>query len=434
MSSIVVPDIGDFAEVEVIEVHVRAGDSVAVEDPLVTLETDKAAMEVPAPFAAVIGEVKVKVGDRVSKGDIIAIAEESAAPAAEAKSESKPEAAAPPKIEAAPVAPVAPAAPVESKPVESKPAPAPAVAAPPVETDAQIPHASPAVRKIAREFGVDLRQVKGGGRNGRILKEDIQSFVKESLARGPAPSAGGLPQMPAIDFSKFGEVEIEPLSRIKKISGAHLARNWLLAPHVTQTDEADITEMEAFRKSLAEDAKKRGYKMTPLAFLIKAAVAALREFPDFNASLDAGGENLVRKKYFHIGVAVDTPRGLVVPVVCDADRKGLRELAIELAATSEAARAGKLRAEDMQGGSFTISSLGGIGGGWFAPIINLPEVAILGVSRAQTKPVWNGDKFEPRLMLPFSVSYDHRVIDGAQGARFAVFLSAVLSDIRRLTL
>ena len=254
MSSIVVPDIGDFAEVEVIEVHVRAGDSVAVEDPLVTLETDKAAMEVPAPFAAVIGEVKVKVGDRVSKGDIIATAEKSAAPAAEAKpeskSESKPEAVAPPKVESAPVAP---AAPVESKPVESKPA-APAVAAPPVETDAQIPHASPAVRKIAREFGVDLRQVKGGGRNGRILKEDIQSFVKESLARGPAPSAGGLPQMPAIDFSKFGEVEIEPLSRIKKISGAHLARNWLLAPHVTQTDEADITEMEAFRKSLAEDA------------------------------------------------------------------------------------------------------------------------------------------------------------------------------------
>ena len=429
MSSIVVPDIGDFAEVEVIEVHVRAGDSVAVEDPLVTLETDKAAMEVPAPFAAVIGEVKVKVGDRVSKGDIIATAEKSAAPAAESKPESKPEVAAPPKVESAPVAPVAP---VESKPVESKPAPA--VAAPPVETDAQIPHASPAVRKIAREFGVDLRQVKGGGRNGRILKEDIQSFVKESLARGPAPSAGGLPQMPTIDFSKFGEVEIEPLSRIKKISGAHLARNWLLAPHVTQTDEADITEMEAFRKSLAEDAKKRGYKMTPLAFLIKAAVAALREFPDFNASLDAGGENLVRKKYFHIGVAVDTPRGLVVPVVRDADRKGLRELAIELAATSEAARAGKLRAEDMQGGSFTISSLGGIGGGWFAPIINLPEVAILGVSRAQTKPVWNGDKFEPRLMLPFSVSYDHRVIDGAQGARFAVFLSAVLSDIRRLTL
>ena len=432
MSSIVVPDIGDFAEVEVIEVHVRAGDSVAVEDPLVTLETDKAAMEVPAPFAAVIGEVKVKVGDRVSQGDIIATAEESAAAEAkpESKSESKPEAAAPPKVESAPVAPAAPA---ESKPVESKPA-APAVAAPPVETDAQIPHASPAVRKIAREFGVDLRQVKGGGRNGRILKEDIQSFVKESLARGPAPSAGGLPQMPTIDFSKFGEVEIEPLSRIKKISGAHLARNWLLAPHVTQTDEADITEMEAFRKSLAEDAKKRGYKMTPLAFLIKAAVAALREFPDFNASLDAGGENLVRKKYFHIGVAVDTPRGLVVPVVRDADRKGLRDLAIELAATSEAARAGKLRAEDMQGGSFTISSLGGIGGGWFAPIINLPEVAILGVSRAQTKPVWNGDKFEPRLMLPFSVSYDHRVIDGAQGARFAVFLSAVLSDIRRLTL
>ena len=425
MSSIVVPDIGDFAEVEVIEVHVRAGDSVAVEDPLVTLETDKAAMEVPAPFAAVIGEVKVKVGDRVSKGDIIAIAEKSAAEVKpESKSESKPEAAA---------APVAPAAPVESKPVESKPA-APAAAAPSGETDAQIPHASPAVRKIAREFGVDLRQVKGGGRNGRILKEDIQSFVKESLARGPAPSAGGLPQMPTIDFSKFGEVEIEPLSRIKKISGAHLARNWLLAPHVTQTDEADITEMEAFRKSLAEDAKKRGYKMTPLAFLIKAAVAALREFPDFNASLDAGGENLVRKKYFHIGVAVDTPRGLVVPVVRDADRKGLRELAIELAATSEAARAGKLRAEDMQGGSFTISSLGGIGGGWFAPIINLPEVAILGVSRAQTKPVWNGDKFEPRLLLPFSVSYDHRVIDGAQGARFAVFLSAVLSDIRRLTL
>ena len=427
MSSIVVPDIGDFAEVEVIEVHVRAGDSVAVEDPLVTLETDKAAMEVPAPFAAVIGEIKVKVGDRVSKGDIIATAEKSAAEAKpESKSESKPEAAAPPKVESAPVAPV------ESKPVESKPAPA--VAAPPDETDAQIPHASPAVRKIAREFGVDLRQVKGGGRNSRILKEDIQSFVKESLARGPAPSAGGLPQMPAIDFSKFGEVEIEPLSRIKKISGAHLARNWLLAPHVTQTDEADITEMEAFRKSLAEDAKKRGYKMTPLAFLIKAAVAALREFPDFNASLDAGGENLVRKKYFHIGVAVDTPRGLVVPVVRDADRKGLRDLAIELAATSEAARAGKLRAEDMQGGSFTISSLGGIGGGWFAPIINLPEVAILGVSRAQTKPVWNGDKFEPRLLLPFSVSYDHRVIDGAQGARFAVFLSAVLSDIRRLTL
>ena len=293
------------------------------------------------------------------------------------------------------------------------------------------PHAGPAVRRFARELGVDLTKVKGSARLGRIIKSDIESYVKAVLQR-PAGGGGGV--MPEIDFSKFGEIEIHPLSRIKKLSAINLARNWRIAPHVTQMADADITDMEEFRRSLADDAKKEGYKMTPLAFLIRATVAALREYPRFNSSLSSDGESLTLKKYFNIGVAVDTPQGLVVPVLRNAERKGLIEIARELATISARARDGKLKAEDMQGGCFTISSLGGIGGSYFTPILNLPEVAILGVSRSETKPQWTGKEFAPRLMLPLALSYDHRVIDGAEGARFISFYSNLLADIRRLTL
>ena len=291
------------------------------------------------------------------------------------------------------------------------------------------------MRRFARELGVDLRRVSGSGPKGRILKTDVESHVKAAMASGASAGGGaGLPEAPAVDFSQFGEVETRPLPRIRKLSGANLRRNWLVAPHVTQHEEADVTDMEAFRKSLADEAKKQGYKMTPLAFLVKAAALALREFPEFNASLDPSGENLILKKYCAIGVAVDTPQGLVVPVIRDADKKGVTTFARELAELSERAREGKLKREEMQGGCFTISSLGGIGGTAFTPIINVPEVAILGVSRAQMKPHWDGEKFIPRLMMPLSLSYDHRVIDGAQGARFIVRLRALLSDIRRLAL
>ena len=443
-----VPDIGH-ADVPVIEVLVKAGDRVEKEQSLITLESDKATMEVPAPFAGTVKEVKLKVGDEVSEGAVIAIIEAdgaAAAPAAEA-----PKAAAP---AAAPAAP-APAAPK----VEDKPAPTAGQGVPPGNApegdvaptarpplDASIvmpgdaPYASPAIRAFARELGVDIQQVKGSGRGGRIQREDVSAYVKHALASGARPvagasaSVGGLNLLPwpKVDFAKFGEIEEKPLSRIQKISGANLARNWAMIPHVTQHEDADITELEAFRKKLGEENKE--LKVTPLVFQMKAVVAALKQFPQFNASLDETGEKLILKKYFHIGIAVDTPDGLVVPVIRDVDKKGLLDLARELGEISKKARDKKLGPAEMSGGCFSISSLGGIGGTGFTPIVNAPEVAILGVSKAATKPVWNGKEFAPRLILPLSLSYDHRVIDGALAARFASFLATQLGDIRRLLL
>ncbi|MEM9300694.1 MAG: dihydrolipoyllysine-residue acetyltransferase [Pseudomonadota bacterium] len=432
---ITVPDIGDFDDVEIIEVLVGPGDSVAAEDSLITLESDKASMEVPAPQAGTIVEMKVEVGGRVGEGDVIAILE----------------AAAPAAADPAPPPAAAPPAPAAAKPAPTEPeAPRKGPRTPPVSFDASrvlpdsVPHASPSVRRFARELGVDLAEVNGTGRKGRIVKADVEGYVKgvmQQARRGgagatQAPAGSGLSLLdwPKVDFAKFGEIETRPLSRIQKISGANLSRNWVMIPHVTQHDEADITEMEAFRKSHSEAAKAAGYKLTPLAFLIKAVVAALKEFPTFNASLDPESESLVLKKYFHVGVAVDTPDGLVVPVVRDCDQKSLYELASDVVAASIKARDKKLSPTDMQGGCFSISSLGGIGGTAFTPIINAPEVAILGVSRSVLKPVWNGKEFEPRLMLPLSLSYDHRVIDGATAARFTGYLAHVLGDIRRLLL
>ncbi len=445
-----VPDIGH-ADVPVIEVLVKVGDRVEKEQSLITLESDKATMEVPAPFAGTIKEMKLKVGDEVSEGAVIAIIEAdgaAAAPAAEA-----PKAAAP-----APAPAPAPAK-VAAPQVEEKPAPiggrsvlpgnvpegdvSPA-ARPPLDArlvmPGDAPYASPAIRAFARELGVDITQVKGSGRGGRIQREDVSAYVKHALASGARPTAGAAASLgglsllpwPKIDFAKFGEIEEKPLSRIQKISGANLARNWAMIPHVTQHDDADITELEAFRKKLGEENKE--LKVTPLVFQIKAVVAALKQFPQFNASLDESGEKLILKKYFHIGIAVDTPDGLVVPVIRDCDKKGLLDLARELGEISKKARDKKLGPAEMSGGCFSISSLGGIGGTGFTPIVNAPEVAILGVSKAATKPVWNGKEFAPRLILPLSLSYDHRVIDGALAARFASFLATQLGDIRRLLL
>ncbi len=433
---VLVPDIGDFDQVDVIEVLVSAGDSVAVDQSLISLESDKATMEVPSSHTGVVQEVVVNVGDKVSEGDRIVVLNASPAPAAEAPQVTEAEKPVP-APEPAPLLAPPPAPPAAEK------APAP----PPVSFDAstrrpdQVPHASPSVRKFARELGVDLTEVSGSGRKGRITREDVQAFVKGVVSRkvagAPSAAAGtglSLLDWPKVDFSKFGPVEVEPLSRIKKISGANLSRNWVMIPHVTQNDEADITEMEGFRKAHSEEAKAKGFKLTPLAFLIKAVVAALKEYPQFNASLDETGESLVLKQYFHVGVAVDTPDGLVVPVIRDCDKKSLYELASDVVEASVKARDRKLSPSDMQGGCFSISSLGGIGGTSFTPIINAPEVAILGVSRSSMKPVWNGQEFEPRLMLPLSLSYDHRVIDGASAARFVSYLAHVLGDIRRLLL
>jgi len=426
MKDVLVPDIGDFKEVEVIEILVKAGDTVAKEQSLVSLESDKATMEIPSPEAGVVKELKVKVGDKVSEGSVLL------------------------SMEAGGATPAAVAKAVDSKPLPKKEIPQVSAVVthvapvPPEPKDAvqSLPHASPSIRKFARELGVDLSRVQGSGPKGRIVKEDVQSFVKGVLAGRPAPAAapagrgGGLDVLPwpDVDFGKFGPVELKARSRIKKLSAANLHRNWVMIPHVTQFDEADITELEAFRKSNTAETEKQGFKLTMLAFLIKASVNALRQFPDFNASLDKTGESLVLKKYFHIGVAVDTPEGLMVPVVRDADRKGVFDLARELAEISRLARDKKLKAGDMQGGTFSISSLGGIGGTAFTPIINAPEVAILGVSKSQIRPVWNGKEFAPRLMLPLSLSYDHRVIDGALAARFTAYLANVLSDIRRTLL
>ncbi len=421
---ITLPDIGDFKDVEVIEVLVSAGDNIGVDDSLITLESDKASMEIPSPSAGVVKEVSVQVGDIINQGDLLVTLEEDATPAE--------------------TEPVAPPRPVDTHPTPPPPAPGEKKAKPlPIApTRADMPgrkaHASPAVRRFARELGVELSRVSGSGPKGRITKDDVQSFVKGALSGGGVAAASGgslaLPSMPAVDFSKFGETEEVELNRIKKISGSHLHRSWITVPHVTQFDEADITELEAFRKSLKDEAMKQDVRLTFMPFLMKAVEAALLQFPNVNASLSADGEKLILKQYINIGVAVDTPNGLVVPVIRDVDQKGVYDLARELMEISGKAREGKLGPADMQGGCFTISSLGGIGGTQFTPIVNAPEVAILGVSRASMKPVWNGKKFKPRLVMPYSLSYDHRVIDGAEGVRFTTWLKTLLTDIRRLVL
>ncbi|HRO62219.1 dihydrolipoyllysine-residue acetyltransferase [Thermomonas sp.] len=450
-----VPDIGGHGDVPIIELLVKPGDAVSKDQGLVTMESDKATMEVPAPFDGVVKELKVKVDDTVSEGTLVAIIEVTEAAAAAAP------VAAPALAPAAVAAPApTPAAPVPPVVMVESGAPVPALAPvaepgqpgiPPMrfEADAvlpaKVPYASPAVRLFARELGVDLAQVKGSARGGRISKDDVQNFVKAALAGGGAPvqatggGAGGLNLLPwpKVDFAKFGAVESKPLSRIQKISGANLARNWAMIPHVTQFDEADITALEDLRVAVNEENAKaiaagKAGKLTMLAFLIKASVAALQKFPTFNASLD--GDNLVLKQYFHIGFAADTPNGLVVPVLRDADQKGVAQIAREMGELAALARDGKLKPEQMQGGCFTISSLGGIGGTKFTPIINAPEVAILGVSKSEIKPVWNGEKFKPRLLLPLSLSYDHRVIDGAAAARFTTYLGQLLADLRRAML
>jgi pyruvate dehydrogenase E2 component (dihydrolipoamide acetyltransferase) len=441
ITEIKVPDIGDFKEVDVIEILVKPGDTVAKEASLITVESDKATMEIPSPAAGVVKELKVKLGDKVAEGSMILLLESNEDTAGSAQPVTK-AAEVPAPAASTPSEPSVPAAKPAAVPIQ-KPAPVPLE--PVAEVPAFKPHASPSVRKFARELGVDLAGVRGSGPKGRITQEDVQGFVKGVMTQAPAaqiaaaPSGGvpfNLPDWPQVDFAKFGPVETKPLSRIKKLSGANLHRNWISIPHVTQFDEADITELEAFRKESGAASEKQGFKLTMLAFLIKACVTALRQYPEFNASLDSGGENLVLKKYFHIGVAVDTPDGLVVPVIRDADRKGVYDLARELAEVSKLARDKKLKPGDMQGGTFSISSLGGIGGTAFTPIINAPEVAILGVSRSAMRPVWVAAKgeagqFVPRLMLPLSLSYDHRVIDGASAARFTSSLASVLSDIRR---
>ena len=447
MKEVLVPDIGDFKDVEVIEVLVKPGDRVEKEGSLVTLESEKATMEIPSPAAGTVRELRVKVGDKVSEGKPILLLEEDGTADVGRQSVAAPGAGEPgvgmgtPTSGIAAPAPTAAPAVAEAPPIVQRTGPVPYE--PITEAAAFKPHASPSVRKFARELGVELSRVKGSGPKDRILLEDVQAFVKGVMhgAAAPAGAAGGLalalPGWPQVDFARFGPVEMRPLSRIKRLSGANLHRNWVMIPHVTQFDEADITDLEAFRKANSGDTEKLGFKLTMLAFLIKACVNALRQYPEFNASLDKTGENLVLKRYYHIGVAVDTPEGLVVPVIRDADRKGVFDLARELAEVSKLARERKLKPGDMQGGTFSISSLGGIGGTAFTPIINAPEVAILGVSRSAMRPVWAGGgdtQFVPRLMLPLSLSYDHRVIDGALAARFTTYLASVLSDIRRTLL
>lgn len=428
-STICVPDIGGHNDVDVIEVAVKVGDVIALDDTLITLETDKATMDVPSTVAGVITAVAVKVGDKVSEGGVIVEVAASGGAVSPA--------AAAPAIAPPLAAPTAPAA----VPTVAVAAPVAVPTSPINEAGFAKAHAGPSARRLARELGVDLSRVTGSGRKGRVVDQDIKTFVKGVMAgslkpaAAPAASLGGgldLLPWPKVDFAKFGTVEVKPLSRIQKISGANLARNWVMIPHVTQFDEADITDMEAFRKTMGEELKADGTKLTPLAFLIKAVVAALKKYPTFNASLD--GDSLVLKQYFHIGFAADTPNGLVVPVIRDADKKSLVQLAAESGALAKKARDGKLLPAEMQGGCFSISSLGGVGGTAFTPIVNAPEVAILGVSKTEIKPKWNGKEFVPRLMLPLSLSYDHRVIDGAAAARFTTYLGQVLGDIRRLML
>ncbi|OGA26279.1 MAG: dihydrolipoyllysine-residue acetyltransferase [Betaproteobacteria bacterium RIFCSPLOWO2_02_FULL_67_26] len=440
MSSIIevkVPDIGDFKNIPVIEVLVKPGDRVGKESPLVTLESDKATMEVPSPSAGVVKELRVKVGDKVSEGTLVLTLESAGDGAAAAKPAAEKPAPIPaPAPQSAPRAAPAPGPVAQAVPSASALAPSPPGATV-NEAGFAHAHASPSVRRFARELGVDLARVKGSGQKERVLKEDVQNHVKSELSRPRAAEGGlglNLPPLPQVDFAKFGPVTTQALSRIRKLSGANLHRNWVSIPHITQHDEADITELEEFRKIQVEEAKRQGIRFTILCFLLKAVVVALKQHPEFNASLSADGESLVLKQYFHIGVAVDTPSGLVVPVIRDVDKKGLMVLAKELGEVSARMRSGKISPADLQGGCFSISSLGGLGGSHFTPIINAPEVAILGVGKSVTRPMWNGKEFVPRMMLPLSVSYDHRVIDGAQGARFIAFLSSVLSDIRRLVL
>lgn len=426
-----IPDIGDFSEVEVIEILVQVGDTVAAEDAIISLESEKATIEVPTPQGGEVLEILVKEGNLVSEGS----------PMIKLKAANDTKAQ---TTKAAPVAETPPAETPQEPPAEVAKTPEPPKPkAPPVPSElpkqasGQVPHASPSVRKFARELGVALSLVSGTGRKGRITKEDVKNHVKTAMQTGGSTvvTAGfDVPPFPEVDFTEFGDVESEPLSRIQKISGKYLHRNWVRIPHVTQYDEADITELEAFRNENKADAKAQGFNLTPLAFMVKAMAKALKKFPKFNTSLDNGGENLIYKKYFHIGIAVDTPNGLVVPVIRDCDKKEVFEIAKEMRDISIKAREGKLAPKDMQGGCISISSLGGIGGTAFTPIINAPEVAILGVSRSNLKPVWNGSEFEPRLMLPLSLSYDHRVIDGADAARFIVYLSSILSDMKKMLL
>lgn len=433
LTDIKLPDIGNFDEVDVIDIAVAVGDTVAKDDSLMTLESDKASMDVPAEMAGVIKEILVKVGDKVKEGDLVfrIEASEAAAPAAvkEAPKEAPKAAEKPaeaPKVEA-PKAAAAPTSPVPAANTANQ-----------ATLDFSGAHASPSVRAFARELGADLNQIKGSGPKLRIMREDVVAYVKAMMTGAGSVGAvgttngGGLSLLPwpKVDFAKFGEITREPMSRIKKISGANLARNWAMIPHVTQFDESDVTELEAFRKQLNKENEKSGKKVTMLAFLVKACVHALKKFPEFNSSLD--GDDLILKNYYHIGFAADTPNGLVVPVIRDCDQKSVLEIASEMGELAKLAREGKLKPDQMQGGCFTISSLGGIGGTAFTPIINAPEVAILGVSRTDMKPVWNGSSFEPRLMLPLSLSYDHRVIDGAAGARFIVHLNQCLTDMRRI--
>ncbi len=432
LTAIEVPDIGDFDSVEVIEILVKVGDTVKAEQSLITVESDKASMEIPTAVSGVIKSIAVKVGDKIKKGSVMLQLEASAANTV--ASVAVPVAAAPSTPAPAAVAAVAP------PPVVAAPVPTAGKLEIPAST-AGLPHASPSVRKFARELGVDLTLVKGSGNKQRIVQEDIQNFVKQALAGGSSSAnagstslGGGLDLLPwpKVDFTKFGSITSKPLSRIKKISGANLHRNWVMIPHVTNNDEANITDLEALRVTLNKENEKAGIKVTMLAFLIKAVVAALKKFPEFNASLD--GDNLILKEYFHIGFAADTPNGLVVPVIRDADKKGILELAVETNELAKKARDGKLSPAEMQGGCMSISSLGGIGGTHFTPIINAPELAILGVSRSYMKPVWDGKQFVPQLTLPLSLSYDHRVIDGASGARFNAYLGSLLADFRRIAL
>lgn len=456
LTAIKVPDIGDFKDVEIIEILVKVGDTIEAEQSLITVESDKASMEIPASAGGVVRKIEAKIGERVSEGSVILQVEPSAASksadgdaTAPHQAQDRSEQPAPQDSVQAKDAVVDTPKQQEEQDVrttasQSQAPQAPSTAGPAVSASvAALPHASPSVRKFARELGVDLMLVKGSGAKGRILQEDVQAHVKQVMQgqggalQSGAPAGAGLGGMsllpwPEVDFAKFGPIETRPLSRIKKISGANLHRNWVMVPHVTNNDEADITELEALRKALNEEHKREGVKVTMLAFLIKAAVAALKKFPEFNASLD--GDNLILKQYYNIGFAADTPNGLVVPVIKDADRKGVIELAQETADLAAKARDGKLSPAQMQGGCFSISSLGGIGGTTFTPIINVPEVAILGVSRSFMKPVWDGKAFVPRLTLPLSLSYDHRVIDGAAGARFNAYLGALLADFRRIIL
>jgi pyruvate dehydrogenase E2 component (dihydrolipoamide acetyltransferase) len=429
--TLTVPDIGDFTDVEIIEILVKEGDSVALEDSLITLETDKATMDIPASEAGTIKGMLVKVGDRVNEGDAIAKIDSSGSPTVESQpAEPTPAAAEPVVSEPAPVADT----PIPKEPPPRQQSPRPSPTAKINEDTFSAAHASPSVRKFARELGADLGMVTGTGRKGRVTKEDVKGFVKQAMTTGAGTGGMRVAPMPEIDFTAFGEVETQPLTKINKLTGQFLHRNWVTVPHVTQFDEANITELEKFRKSMAGEYNEQGIKLTLLAFLMKAVVSAMKRYPRFNSSLDATGENLILKKYFHIGIAVDTPDGLVVPVVRDVDHKSLVDIARELGEISVKARDRKLKPADMQGGCMSISSLGGIGGTYFTPIVNAPEVAILGVSRSVMKPVWNGEEFEPQLILPLSLSYDHRVIDGADGARFTSYLASVLSDTRRLLL